>query len=297
MPLRALVGHRHLVGLVSRALGRDSLPPSLIFGGPDGVGKFTAAVGVAEAVNCLDPVRRRQDGLFGTAVAGEASLEYDSCGACQSCRRIARAVATLASGGEPALDCFRVLRPDEKGSIKIERVRALLSACAFRPFDGRRRVAVIDGADALETGAQSALLKRSRSRRLAPCSCWSPRSPTRCCRRSGRGVRGCGSGRSRWPTSRRSSETRRRCEAEQARVASSLAGGSLGRALELVDDETVDLRRSAVEFWNGPLLGPTRSSAWRLPGRSSRARAPAVRSGRPSAAPRWPSGSAPYRRC
>lgn len=247
MPLSALVGHRHLVGLVARALGRDSLPPSLIFGGPDGVGKFTAAVAVAEAVNCLDPMHGQRDGLFGPA-AGEVPLEFDSCGVCQSCRRIARAVATLASGAEPALDCFRVLRPDEKGSIKIDRVRALLAACAFRPFDGRRRVAVIDDADALETGAQNALLKALEEPPpgtvfvlvTSQPDALLPTIRSRCPRlRFGPLASG---------DIATFLEQARRCDAEQARVAASLAGGSLGRALELVDGETVDLRRAAAEF-------------------------------------------------
>ncbi len=45
MPFRDIAGHRHLLELVSGAIARQSLPPSLIFAGPRGVGKRTAAAG------------------------------------------------------------------------------------------------------------------------------------------------------------------------------------------------------------------------------------------------------------
>ena len=56
MPFRDIVGHRHLLDLVAGAATRASLPPSLIFAGPDGVGKRAAAVALAQLVNCPTPV-------------------------------------------------------------------------------------------------------------------------------------------------------------------------------------------------------------------------------------------------
>jgi DNA polymerase-3 subunit delta' len=49
--------------------------------------------------------------------------------------------------------------PGETGSIKIEQVRDIVDRAAYRPFEGRRRVVVIDEADALVPQAQNALLK------------------------------------------------------------------------------------------------------------------------------------------
>jgi DNA polymerase-3 subunit delta' len=68
-------------------------------------------------------------------------------------------MARLAQGVESALDCLLVLRPDEKRSIKVEPARAFIARTAYRPLDGRRRLAIIDDADLLEVGAQNALLK------------------------------------------------------------------------------------------------------------------------------------------
>jgi DNA polymerase-3 subunit delta' len=156
MPFREVFGHRHLLDLLARAVARNTLPPSLVFGGGEGVGKFTVAAALAEVLTCTAPVRAEPTNPAAGAPDG---LEVDACGACPSCRKIQRAVARLAEGVEPALDCFRVLRPDDKGSIKIDPIRVLIAACAYRPFDGRRRVVVLDEADALEVAAQNALLK------------------------------------------------------------------------------------------------------------------------------------------
>ena len=136
MPFRAIIGHRRLLALTSRAIARGTLPPSLLLAGPAGVGKRRTAVAVAEAINCLQPL------------AGD-DYERDACGACTACRRIARGVHP---------DVI-VLEPGESGTIKIEQVRDVIDKAGFRPFEGRRRVVIIDEADALVVPAQNAMLK------------------------------------------------------------------------------------------------------------------------------------------
>ena len=49
--------------------------------------------------------------------------------------------------------------PGDAGSIKIEQVREVIERTMYRPFEGRRRVTIIDDADALMPAAQNALLK------------------------------------------------------------------------------------------------------------------------------------------
>ena len=147
MPFRDLVGHRQLVELLARAVARDSLPPSLIFSGPEGVGKATAAVALAQVLNCEQVAKTPEGGV-------------DACGACTACRRIARAAGAFRAGGDrPAIDCLQWLAPDDKASIKIDPVRDVLARAGYRPFDGRRRLVVIDEAQCLEVPAQQALLK------------------------------------------------------------------------------------------------------------------------------------------
>lgn len=143
MPFRDIIGHHKLVALLSRSIARQMLPPSLILSGPAGIGKRLAALSAAQALNCLEPVRR------GPGADSVAAPEYDACGACPACLRIARGV-------HPDV---LFLEPNDKGNIKIDPVREAVDRSGYRPFEGRRRVTIIDQADALERSAQNALLK------------------------------------------------------------------------------------------------------------------------------------------
>jgi DNA polymerase III delta' subunit len=135
MPLRDVIGHQALLGLVSRALARETLPQSLIFAGPDGVGKRLAAVAVAQVFNCQQLVRR----------GDEAELPLDACGTCPACRRVAQ-------GLHPDV----ILLP---GGIKVDDIRAAIESAGYRPFEGRHRVFILDDADRLSSEIQNALLK------------------------------------------------------------------------------------------------------------------------------------------
>jgi DNA polymerase III subunit delta' len=142
MPFRDIKGHGHVYQLLARAASRDSLPPSLIFAGPEGVGKRMTAVALAQLLNCLAPV--------GSDAGSEADAGgRDACGVCASCRRIARGVHA---------DVL-LIEPGDTGAIKVDQVREAVERTAYRPFEGRRRVVIIDGAEALITSAQDALLK------------------------------------------------------------------------------------------------------------------------------------------
>ena len=52
-----------------------------------------------------------------------------------------------------------LVEPGDSGSIRIEQVRDVIDRAGYRPFEGRRRVVIIDDADALGVPAQNALLK------------------------------------------------------------------------------------------------------------------------------------------
>jgi DNA polymerase-3 subunit delta' len=141
MPFRDVIGHRKLVALLSRSIERDTIPPSLIFAGPAGVGKRLVALASAQTLNCLD--LRRQQSPTADAV------EYDACGVCPACTRIER-------GMHPDVV---VIEPGDTGSIKVDAIRDIVDSASYRPFEGRRRVVIIDQADGLVTQAQNALLK------------------------------------------------------------------------------------------------------------------------------------------
>ena len=92
-----------------------------------------AAVALAQLFNC-------------TAVDPGAN---DGCGRCAACTRIARGVHA---------DVL-VIEPGDTGAIKVEQVREAIQRSAYRPFEGRRRVVIVDDADAALGEAQNALLK------------------------------------------------------------------------------------------------------------------------------------------
>ncbi len=54
--------------------------------------------------------------------------------------------------------CFLV-EPGDTGVIKVDQVREVVERTAYRPFEGRRRVVIVDEADAMLSEAQNALLK------------------------------------------------------------------------------------------------------------------------------------------
>src|SRR5437868_4895145 len=139
MPFRAISGHRRVLDLLSRSIAGGTLPQSLIFSGPEGVGKSLASVAVAQALNCATPAPRGATG----------ELILDACGECSTCKRIARGVH-----GDVLM-----VKPGDTGVIKIDQARDVIDRAMYRPFEGRRRVTIIDDADAMAAPAQNALLK------------------------------------------------------------------------------------------------------------------------------------------
>ena len=134
MAFRDLKGHRAQQTLLARALVRQALPQSLIFAGPEGVGKRLMALAVAQRLNCL-------------TAAPDAG---DACGTCSACRRI-------ASGNHP--DVMTIAGVSTPGEKKADSVREKIATASYRPFEGRRRVFILDDADELQPVVQNILLK------------------------------------------------------------------------------------------------------------------------------------------
>jgi len=141
MPFSTLIGNDRIKTLLRRAVAEGRIGQSLLMAGPRGVGKHQFAVALAQALNC-EQVER-----------GEA------CGDCVPCRKIAR--------NEHA-DVRTILRESQDPSfkkesksqfIKVDQTRALSEQAQFRPYEGRRRVFIIDDAEWLRHEAANSLLK------------------------------------------------------------------------------------------------------------------------------------------
>jgi DNA polymerase-3 subunit delta' len=225
MLLRDIIGHRRLTTLLARAIERESLPPTLLFAGPPGIGKWAVARATAQAVNCVDPVRSPND-----------YLAIDACGRCRACDRIARGVH---------VDVI-AMEPDDRASIKIDVVRDVLGRTSFRPFEGKRRLVLIREADTLEPQAQNSLLKSLEEPppgtifvlTTAVPGALLPTVRSRCMRlRFGRLTSA--------EVASALMRDHERSESE-AREAAPLADGSIGQALALADNDLTALRDAAM---------------------------------------------------
>ena len=122
------------------------------------MGKGLAARLLAQAANC--------EGGPPAAREGRRGYRDDPCGACRPCLKIAHGthpdVFVLAEERvmvRPAAGSRRAGRTPSK-EIVVDQVRDLIDhRLAMRRFEGRRRVVIVDPADAMNAQAQNALLK------------------------------------------------------------------------------------------------------------------------------------------
>src|SRR3954470_21175553 len=131
MRLADLIGQDTARTALLRAIERGHLAHAYLFDGPPGVGKRSAALGLAMALDC--------------SVAPGAG-----CGACEVCRRI-------EAGLHPDVPRFGPSGPG--GQIVIDAIRAILALTRTRPHEARARVIVVDDADAMNPSSANGLLK------------------------------------------------------------------------------------------------------------------------------------------
>jgi DNA polymerase-3 subunit delta' len=136
-------GHAGVLAALSRHLTEGRVAHAYLFCGPRNVGKATAALWFAMALNC--------------EAAGDAP-----CGVCRPCRFIAEGkhpdVETVTLGGvcdESEHDHSRETNRD----IRICQVRRLQRVATLAPFEGRIRVAIVDPADRMNEATANAFLK------------------------------------------------------------------------------------------------------------------------------------------
>jgi DNA polymerase-3 subunit delta' len=130
MTFEDIQGHDKPVLILKRAIANKTLAHAYLFSGEEGIGKKMAALALAAAVNC-----------------GEAGPE-GGCGVCPSCRKI-------ASLGHPDV---HILVPDGD-EIKIDQVRQTQADLSLKPFEGAKKILIVDGAESMNTAASNAFLK------------------------------------------------------------------------------------------------------------------------------------------
>jgi DNA polymerase-3 subunit delta' len=149
--LKDIIGQDKAIGVLKGILQRNRLAGSYLFCGEAGIGKKTAAVNFAKAVNCLNAEGisgRMDENLSLITDRSSPVVAVDSCDACESCLKI-------ASGSHP--DVLSIA-PEER-QIRIEEIRSIEEALSFRPFEGRKKVVIVDDADTMNQAAANAFLK------------------------------------------------------------------------------------------------------------------------------------------
>jgi DNA polymerase III subunit delta' len=131
MGFSEIIGHEKQSENLRLSLLNGRLHHAYLFIGPDGIGKRTLGLAMAQAIHCSE-------------------LENDFCGGCGACRAI--------QAGNHA--DVRIVEPiSNKKDISIQQVRELEKALSLRSFSGRQKVAIIDPATLMNWAAQNALLK------------------------------------------------------------------------------------------------------------------------------------------
>ena len=130
MGFSALKGQPLATALLRKTVATGRVGGGYLFVGPEGVGKSKAARLFAMALNC-------------------ESTEDAPCGVCPACRKI-------LAGEHP--DVFSLGFQAGKTRILIEQIRELQEGLAYAPYEGKRRVVIIDPVDTLSPEAANAFL-------------------------------------------------------------------------------------------------------------------------------------------
>jgi len=164
MPFSDFHGNAEVVRRLREMLAHDRFPHAVIFAGPSGSGKYTLALMLAKAMNCLAPTTT--DGL------------PDFCGQCSNCLRIAQSEDLDARFAEAveARDDLReadkkdtriliqthpdvlIIPPDPpQMMIKVDQVRRVIQTIYFRPAEARERVYIFTDSAFMKEAANSLL--------------------------------------------------------------------------------------------------------------------------------------------
>jgi DNA polymerase-3 subunit delta' len=188
MPFSDFIGNTETVGRLREMLARDHFPPAVILAGARGSGKYTLALMLARAMNCLEqPANRRANSgettgfVFDAPAPDNHAVDElpDFCGRCSNCTRIAQALDLEARVNE-AVEARENLRETDKKEtrifvqphpdmlvippdppqmmIKVDQVRHVIQSIYYRPAEARESVYVFTSS-AFNKEAANSLLK------------------------------------------------------------------------------------------------------------------------------------------
>ncbi|MGH9945697.1 MAG: ATP-binding protein [Pyrinomonadaceae bacterium] len=142
-----LIGNEKVKSSLIHLLTSGRLPNSLLFAGPDGVGKKQFAIELARAFVCRQPI----DSL--------------ACGECSACRRVGDFNTPTSEKGEDHDHVFFGEHSDVglvipfNRNLRVGAIRALEIQANYRPYEARARVFIVNDAEKMNDAAANALLK------------------------------------------------------------------------------------------------------------------------------------------
>jgi DNA polymerase-3 subunit delta' len=131
MSFKDILGHERPIKLLQRGIAQEKVVHSYLFLGSEGIGKSLVALQFAKALNCL-----------------EGEDKVDACDHCISCKKIDHRVHPDVSLIEP-----------QGQTLKVDQVREMQKALAYRPYEGRCRVFILTAADRMAPHMSNTLLK------------------------------------------------------------------------------------------------------------------------------------------
>ena len=157
-------GNAETVHRLRDMLARNRFPHAVVLSGARGSGKYTLALMLAQALNCLTPLET--DGL------------PDFCGQCANCRRIGQS-ADLDAHFAEAVEAREGLRETDKKEtrlfvqthpdvliippdppqmmIKVDQVRRVIETIYYRPSEAKERVYIFTDSAFMKEAANSLL--------------------------------------------------------------------------------------------------------------------------------------------
>lgn len=131
MAFKDIIGQKKAINILLGTMVRNRIPSAYLFAGESGIGKKLTAINLAKTLNCLKP-----------------KTPIDCCDECSSCKKI-------DSRTHPD---FLMAAP-EKGEIRVDEIRMIEEVISLAPYEGKRKVVIVNDAETMNPSAANAFLK------------------------------------------------------------------------------------------------------------------------------------------